>query len=144
MTDLNIAKQEFIEGDWSLVIVKDGCVLQRLKEHRLVPLLRALHAVEANAQGCSVADKVIGRAAAMLLISYGARAIYTPLMSEEAKRLLETASIDVIAEELVPHILDNTGQDLCPMEKLVADIQQPTLGLKRLLQFFHDKGIPVE
>ncbi len=141
MSDLELAKQEFIAKQLSLVIVNQGAILHKQSATRLLPLLKALSAIQGAAQGCCVADKVIGRAAAMLLITFGVKAIYTPIMSDGARLLLTQANIELDVDQFVPHILDPSGENLCFMEQMVQTITDPVVGSEALITFFVEKGL---
>jgi len=72
-----------------------------------------------------VADKIIGRAAAMLLIASGISQVYGETMSLPAIKILEEYNIYYEFGQKVDfiHNRDNTG--LCPMEETVKDIDLP-------------------
>lgn len=67
--------------------------------------------------GAAIADKVVGRAAAALMILGGVERIYTDTISKLALELLATTDIVVEYAEVVPHIINRTKTDLCPMER---------------------------
>ena len=69
--------------------------------------------------GASVADKVIGKAAAMLLSKYKIKELHTPLISERALEYFEKTQISVTYDNLVPNIINRDKTDICPMEKCV-------------------------
>ena len=80
-----------------------------------------------------MADEVIGRAAAMLLIYGRVRSIYTPLISEHAIDILDKYKIYYEYENKVPFILNRTKDGMCPMEKTVIHIDDPETAYKLLL-----------
>ena len=62
------------------------------REHGLAPLIRLLDTNE-SLQDMAAADRLIGRAAALLLLAAGVKAVYGEVMSEEAHRLLSDAGV---------------------------------------------------
>ncbi|MCQ2512217.1 MAG: DUF1893 domain-containing protein [Lachnospiraceae bacterium] len=79
-------------------------------------------------QGAIVADRVIGKAAAMLLISSGAAKIYGEMTSEHSFAVLEAAKtihpeFEYSIGEVVPYIINRAGTDMCPMEKTVLNLE---------------------
>ena len=72
-------------------------------------------------KGATVADKMIGKAAAALMIEGGVKRVYTNLICTPARELFEKAGIPVEATQEVPMILnrDRTGQ--CPMDSKLVD-----------------------
>lgn len=74
-------------------------------------------------KGASVADKVVGKGAAALMILGGVEELYADIVSEPALRLLKTAPVRVIYKEKVPQIRNRTQTDCCPVEKLCRDAE---------------------
>lgn len=69
-------------------------------------------------KGASIADKIIGKAAAALMILGGVRSIYTDIISLPAHTLLQDSGIEAEFGKIVP-IIQNRGQtDWCPLEKI--------------------------
>lgn len=73
--------------------------------------------------GFSVADRVVGRAAAFLYLRLGAERVYARVMSRPAQQVFADAGVACACEEWVPLIRNRTDTDLCPMEKAVLDIR---------------------
>ncbi|MBQ8893063.1 MAG: DUF1893 domain-containing protein [Clostridia bacterium] len=72
-----------------------------------------------------VADKVIGRAAALLLIKGGIRGLYAKVISTSAVEVLKDTGIELHFEQEVPRILNRTGDGFCPMETATQGITDP-------------------
>lgn len=73
--------------------------------------------------GAKIADKVVGRAAAALMILGGVECLYTDVISNLALDLLNNSSIKVSYNRSVPHIINRAQTDLCPMEKATRNIE---------------------
>ncbi len=71
-------------------------------------------------RGAFVADKVIGKGAAAILIEGGVTEVYTDVISESAKELIDTSAIVLQYILLVPQIINRTSTDICPIEKLCS------------------------
>lgn len=67
-----------------------------------------------------IADKVIGKAAAGLIVQGGVREVYADVMSRLALPLLDATNIPYTYGELVDRIVIPAGDDRCPLEKIVA------------------------
>lgn len=65
-----------------------------------------------------VFDKIIGRAAALLLIYARVAEIMTPAITRQALMILRKNKIKVNCGKIIVKVLDKKGRDLCPMEKL--------------------------
>lgn len=92
------------------------------------------------------ADKITGRASAWLMVLGGVKALYTSVISESALQVLENAGIEVRYDVKVDHIINRSGDGICPMEKATMDCQTPqqafsaiTDELKRLGSIVHNK-----
>lgn len=87
-------------------------------ERGVKDLHRLLHTEPALLDGAMIADKVVGKGAAALMVAGGARWVYAKVISQAALQLLEQYGIEVEAGNVVPHIINRAGTDICPVEKL--------------------------
>ena len=85
--------------------------------------------------GASIADKVVGKGAAALMITGGIKALYTDVISRPALQLLESAHIEVEYGRCVPNIINRKGTGICPVESLCADCTDATECLPLISQF---------
>lgn len=77
---------------------------------------------ETDLTGTSCADKVVGKAAALLMQKAGVATLYAGIISEPATKVLTDAGIEYEYGTLVPRIQNRKGDGLCPMESAVMDI----------------------
>ncbi len=124
--------QEFEASPYTLVVEREGQTLYTSSKERLTPLLEALDALGPELNGALVLDRVIGRAAAWLCASGGVAEVLTPLASEAAVDVLERYGIHWFARRLVPRILNQSGDGLCPMESLALECGSPEEFLEKL------------
>lgn len=126
------ARKLIVEGKAECVVIRGGRLF-RENGRGVSPLLEFHdHREPGFLKGATVVDKVIGRAAAMIILSGGATRVHGELMSEDAKALLESKGITVSYGTLVPRILNADKSDLCPLEKSVAGIDDPEQALTAL------------
>jgi len=78
--------------------------------------------------GYSVADVIVGKAAAMLFVKAGISAVHGKVMSESGKTFLESHNIPCTYDILTKRIINRHGTDICPMEKAVAEIDDAETG----------------
>ncbi len=76
-------------------------------------------------EGLSVADKIVGKASAMLLALSGAKEVYAHILSEAGRKILEKYGITYEYGEMVEYIVNRKGDGMCPMEETVKDIDDP-------------------
>ena len=71
-------------------------------------------------RGATIADKIIGKAAAGLLVQGGVTEVYADVMSRAALSLLDEAGIVYTYGLLVERIVIPEGDSRCPLEQIVA------------------------
>ena len=109
--------QFMISGD-TLWVYHDGKLIFNSNKERLSPLLDYIHSFRPKVRGVTVFDHVVGNAAALLLKKASCLEVYSPLGSEFAAQTLKHQGIKFHFSKTVPHILNELGNDICPMEKL--------------------------
>lgn len=116
------------------LLKQEGCTLAVLKkgevytshEAGVAPLMNLLSGSRQGLlEDAFVADKVIGKAAALLMILGGIESVYTDVISVPALKCFETHNIPVVYNLLVERIENRTHTGLCPMESLCLDINEP-------------------
>lgn len=130
--DLRLAKEALLEGDLTLVAAKDGKLLFKSKSHGVTDLLTMIDHLGESTEGSSLADSVVGRAAALLCVYSRVIAVYGERMSEGAVSVLKANSIWYEFGTLVPRILNREKNDICPFDKAVVGTEDPTAALERL------------
>ncbi|MCF7833100.1 MAG: DUF1893 domain-containing protein [Candidatus Marinimicrobia bacterium] len=125
-SDIQIAKNLLGQNNFVCVIVKNGEILFSSSKKGIQPFFDALARHDREKyQGCSIADRVIGKAALMLAAYLGAKEVYSPLASQHAIDVSCDLSLNLEAEKVVPYIINRTNDGMCPMEKAVLDIIDP-------------------
>ena len=130
--DLDLAKRTLREEDLSLAVAKNGRVLFRSKSHGVSDLLAMISDIGRLAEGSSLADSIIGRAAALLCVYSKIVAVYGANMSEGALSVLKANEIKCEYGTLVPKILNRRKDDICPFDKAVLGTNDPNIALDRL------------
>ena len=91
-----------------------------------------------NFQSASLADKVIGKAAALLCAYMKVSFVYTPLVSEPALQMLKTLRIDIEADKVVGFITDRSGTAPCPLENLMEQVDDPGDAYRIIINHFKE------
>lgn len=128
--ELSEVKRLLREGDFTCVIVKGENVFTS-KERGVKPLISLLDA-DSELSGALAADKVVGKAAAMLYLLLNIKKLYASVISELALDTLTGAGIEVSYETLVPMIRNRTNTGFCPMEQVTKDIDDPNEALNAI------------
>ena len=75
--------------------------------------------------GFSAADKIVGKAAALLFVLAGVTSVYGEVMSEGGLAVLQAHHIPCSYKTLTPYIINRKGDGICPMEQTVQQIDDP-------------------
>ncbi len=92
-------------------------------------------------EGACVADRVIGRGAALLLALGQVSQAFAQLISEQALQVLQAAEIAVDYDAVVPNIINRDGTDMCPVEKLTMNVTDPEVAFERIREFLINNNI---
>ena len=99
------------------------------------PLYRIYLSHKDEMKGASVADKVIGRAAACILVSARVKEAFAYIVSRDALRLLQANGIDAEYSLLVDRIENRTKTNMCPMEKRIFGCDDVEECIRRIDEF---------
>ena len=128
MTDLELAKEQLIK-DGCTCVIRKGTNVYSSTARGVKPLLNLLDSGE-DYSGYSAADKVVGKAAAMLYVLLGVSKVHACVISEKALAVLAKDGIDVTYDTLVDRIHNRTNTGFCPMEEAVWEIEDLQEGLQ--------------
>lgn len=128
MNDLQTAKKN-LPGHTICLCRNGSCIYS---DKRGIAPMTDFIADGADLAGYSAADLVVGKAAALLFVKSGIRAVFAKTLSEGGKRILELYKTDFEYETLTKSIINRAGTDICPMEKAVADTDDPEEAYKIL------------
>ena len=113
--------EELIEilrkGNYSCV-VKNGSDIRMFTQRGVADLYSLLKHSADFLKGAMVADKVIGKAAAALIILGRVKKLYAEVISVPAIILLRNAGVEVDFQRLVPYIRNRSNDDWCPLETI--------------------------
>jgi len=135
MQDLRLARLRLKERGLTLVIVKKGRVIFETKSQGVSGFLLAIEKFGKGLVASSVADKIVGAAAAMLCAYSDVSSVFAVTISEEGIKVLEGNDVFYQFENLVPNILNHDKTDVCPFEKLAAGSRDPKEAYVKLKSF---------
>ena len=102
------------EGNHSLVV--GGDTVSTYDGRGVSDLYMLSHEKPALLRGTAIADKVVGKGAAALMVWAGVGEVYADVISRPALDLLKDNGIQVAYATLVPHIINRAGTGMCPLE----------------------------
>lgn len=132
MSNLEKAKSVLHKGRNTCVLSLDD-TLYTSKESGVKPMLSFI-SKGYDLKGFSAADRVIGKAAAMLFIYAGVREVYGLVLSKYAIDILTHYGVGYSCDELISNILNRTRTGICPMEKAVESINEPEIAYIAIIE----------
>lgn len=139
--DLERAKNSLLEHQYTCVLCREETEFHSAMRG-VAPLLAFLDS-DNSFCGFSAADKTVGAGAAHLYVLLKVNSVWAKVISESGKQILEQNGILVSYEQLVPYIINRTGDGKCPIEACVHDIsdsQQALLKIRSTLQVLKQKN----
>jgi ABC-type uncharacterized transport system ATPase subunit len=109
----------------SLMIYKNGELIFESSLKGIRPHLKAIDELGAELEGSLMVDKILGRAAAFLVIYSKAAEAITAIVSSSGKMVLDRFGILLSYQDEVPHIKMENGIIYCPFERMVQGIEEP-------------------
>ena len=132
MKDIELAKKILYDENQKLVLVKDEIVIFKSQDRGIKPMYILATEMKDKAQGASIADRVIGKGAALLCAYIGIEEVYGELMSQGGIDTLNKSHIKYSIKNSCTHIKNRDKTDLCPIEKRSLDVDDPEELLKRI------------
>lgn len=130
MNDIEKAKELLQQGKYTCVLCKGDTVYTSTFQG-VAPMVEWLGS-GADLRGYSAADKIVGKASAMLFVLAGVKEVYAPVMSEGAINTLSHHGIRCLCDTRTDGIINRTGTGSCPMEQAVRNIQEPSAAFEAI------------
>lgn len=117
-------KDELQKGGWSCV-VGNGAEMRTFSRRGVADLYEILHTEPQLLHGAYIADKVVGKGAAALMILGKISRLYTHIISTPALSLLRKAGVIIDFDIETEYIINRNGTGRCPVETLCDGISEP-------------------
>ncbi len=122
MSDLLCAKEILKEDPKLTCVLCRGEDFYTSQKRGIAPMMEFLDA-EIPLRGFSAADRIVGKAAAMLFALAGVKEVFAEVTTHHALRIFERYGISCTYGILTAGIVNREGSGPCPMEKAVAEIE---------------------
>lgn len=137
MQDLEIAKRRLKEKGLTLSIVKGNEIIFESSSHGISGFLEAIERLRDRLERASVADRVVGKAIALLCIHAKVKAVYASILSKRGKVVFEEYAVYHELDDLVESIFDTRKGRICLFEKLAIRISDPAEAYQKLRALQH-------
>lgn len=111
---------DYLHTEKCSCVIRNGKEIRVFRERGVKDLYRLLKEEPEFLRGAFIADKVVGKAAAALMILGGVSEVFTDVVSQPAYKLFVRARVHAEYTRMVPHIVNRTQTDWCPLERRCA------------------------
>ena len=119
--------KKLLESEKLTLVISDGKEYFTSREKGIRPLLNF---AESGKSFLAAADKIVGKAAALLYAFIGISALYAEVITHDAVRVCDIYGISVAFGVLTDKIVNREGNGLCPMEEAVSSVNEPNSAVR--------------
>ncbi len=130
MIDVEKAKGLLVGGKYTCVLCRGEEILTS-ERTGIAPMMGFIGS-GADLCGYSAADRIVGKAAALLFVLAGIKEVYAEVLSDSAAAVLGSHGIPFEYGTRTTHIVNRAGDGICPMEMTVKDIEEPDKAYRAL------------
>ena len=120
-------------GDHSLIVSNNG--INTFDGHGISDLLRIINEEPNILDEATLADKVVGKGAAAIMVLGKVKEVYADVISKPAIDLLTDNGISATYGQCVPQIINRSGTGFCPIETLCIPCKTAEECLKAIKDF---------
>lgn len=132
------AKQLLLESGSTFVLVNGERVFTS-NGRAVATLMQLLRVDSILLNGSYIADRVVGKAAAMMMHYGGVKEVYADTISEPAAIYFEEHSVPFYFGKKVANVLNRDRSGLCPMEQLCLGIDCAQTAYEEIKRFQNDR-----
>lgn len=125
------------EGNHSLVVANG--YIRTFNKRGILDLYNILKEEPEFLQDAEIADKIVGKGAAAIMIVGGVKSLSTYVISTPALELLRKSSVKTEYIMEVDNIINRNGDGICPVEQLCMDCVTAKECLPLIENFFKTK-----
>ena len=126
-----------LQSEQCSCVIRKGDTIRIFRKRGVQDLYRLLKDDPDFLKGAFVADKVVGKAAAALMILGGVEEVFTFTVSRLARDLFERSAVKLGFAQEVPHIINRAGTGWCPMESRCRDLDTPEVCFGQVEEFLN-------
>ena len=127
--------QQLNEQQISLLVYNQDS-LSDYHQHGVRDLLMLVQNEPERLQGAIVADKMVGKAAAALMVLGGVKEVHTNTICTPAKEMLLNAGIELFFTDEVPYIVNKKKTGQCPLDSRLSEVTNAADCLPIIADFY--------
>lgn len=139
--DVNLAMKALKQDRLTLAISKGGNIIFTSRNRGVLDLYCLMKQNTDILNGASAADKVVGKAAAMLYAVSGIHELYADNLSRGAASILRDAGVKVQYRNIIPFVMNRDRTGMCPVERLANTVDTLEQLMAGLEHFYKDMDI---
>ena len=128
-------KDILLKKNHTIVIYKSDASVVVSDDRGVTPLMKLLNEDKEQLRDSMIADKVIGKAAALLMVYGKVKEIFTPTISVPAIEVFKNHNVKITYDKIVERIINRKGDGLCPMETLCLNTDNPEEAFFKVNEF---------
>ena len=118
--------EQLVNSENNLMVFREDELIFSSSGRGIAPLIEAIDAIgRENLREVTTADRVVGKAAALLNLYMGVVEVHAGVISSGAKKLLSEHGVGFEFLEDTDVVKAKDGVVFCPFEKLVWDVSDP-------------------
>jgi hypothetical protein len=123
----------------ALMIYRGGSLLFSSKSRGIRPHIDAIRALgKVGLRGTLMADKIVGRAAALLMLYSVPAEVHAGVITHRARGVLEKNGVQVYSVMDTDSVKEKDGKIYCPFEAMVQGIDDPNEAYSAVLKKLGD------
>ena len=127
-----------LDNSRSSCVISNNGEVRSFNQRGVIDLYTLVDTKDPLLKGALMADKIVGKGAAALMVLGGIKALNTHAICTSALKLLQDNGIKVFFDEEIDHIETRTKTDWCPLEKRVKDAPTAEDCWPIIVQFISD------
>lgn len=131
---------DLLFGEQVSCVVRSGDTIRLFRQRGVKDLFRLLKESPGELRGALIADKVVGKGAAALMVLGGIRELYADVISYPALELLARKRIPVSYTIAVERIANRSQTGPCPIEERCIACESPEECLRKIEEFISSES----
>ena len=140
VADMDMARNILSSESCSIVVIKNGNMLSKKQGAGVRPILEVIDELGETLKDTIIGDRILGKASALLCVYSKVSGVYSPQATKTGLAVLIMDGIPSQTDQLIPFIKNRNGDDICPFEKLLADIDSSSEAYDILKKNVYKKG----